>query len=52
VFTPFLGIGSEVYQSILMGRKGIGIELKTQYFNCAVENIKNAETENDQMVLF
>ena len=52
VFTPFLGIGSEVYQSILMGRKGIGIELKPQYFNCAVENIKNAETENDQISLF
>lgn len=52
VFTPFLGIGSEVYQSILMGRKGIGIELKPQYFNCAVENIKNAETANDQISLF
>lgn len=52
VFTPFLGIGSEVYQSILMGRKGIGIELKSSYFDCAVENIKNAETTNDQMVLF
>ena len=52
VFTPFLGIGSEVYQSILMGRKGIGIELKPQYFNCAVENIKNAEIANDQISLF
>jgi DNA modification methylase len=27
VFTPFLGIGSEVFQSIKMGRQGIGIEL-------------------------
>lgn len=52
VFTPFMGIGSEVYQSILMGRKGIGIELKPSYFNCAVENIKNAETANDQISLF
>lgn len=49
VFTPFLGIGSEVYQSVLMGRKGIGIELKTSYFNCAVENVKNAEREDDQI---
>ncbi len=52
VFTPFLGIGSEVYQSILMGRKGIGIELKPSYFDCAVENIKNAELENEQITLF
>ena len=33
VFTPFLGIGSEVYQSLKMNRKGIGIELKSSYFN-------------------
>lgn len=52
VFTPFLGIGSEVYQAVKMGRKGIGIELKTSYFDCAVENIKNAEIENAQLSLF
>ncbi|MCP5018318.1 MAG: site-specific DNA-methyltransferase, partial [Ketobacter sp.] len=28
VFTPFLGIGSEVHVAAMMGRKGIGIELK------------------------
>lgn len=52
VFTPFLGIGSEVYQAVKMGRKGIGIELKTSYFDCAVENIKNAEIEKAQLSLF
>lgn len=52
VFTPFLGIGSEVYQSILMGRRGIGIELKKSYFDCAVENVKNAEIEASQPTLF
>ena len=52
VFTPFLGIGSEVYQSILMGRRGIGIELKKSYFDCAVENVKNAEFEASQPTLF
>ena len=52
VFTPFLGIGSEVYQSILMGRRGVGIELKSAYFNCAVENCKSAEAENQQMSIF
>ena len=38
VFTPFLGIGSEAYQAILMGRRAMGIELKESYFNDAVVN--------------
>lgn len=52
VFTPFLGIGSEVYQAVLMKRKGIGIELKTSYYNCAVENCKAAEQKNEELRLF
>ena len=28
VFTPFMGVGSEVYSAVSMGRKGIGVELK------------------------
>ena len=51
VFTPFLGIGSEVYQAVKMGRKGIGIELKTDYFNVAVKNCKAAEVEFKQVKL-
>jgi adenine specific DNA methylase Mod len=38
VFTPFLGIGSELYGAIQMGRKGIGFELKESYYNQAVQN--------------
>lgn len=38
VFTPFLGIGSEVYQALKMGRRGVGVELKESYFNQAVAN--------------
>lgn len=52
VLTPFLGIGSEVYQSILLGRKGIGFELKDSYFNEAIRNCKNAEIEKNQKALF
>jgi len=52
VLTPFLGIGSEVYQSILLGRKGIGFELKDSYFNEAIKNCKNAEIEKNQKTLF
>lgn len=39
VLTPFLGIGSEVYCAVEMGRKGIGIELKPSYFAQAKKNI-------------
>lgn len=42
VFTPFLGIGSEVYGAVEMGRKAIGIELKPSYFRQAVKNIVQA----------
>ena len=52
VFTPFLGIGSEVYQAIKMNRKGVGIELKTSYWECAVENIKSVEMDKQQLSLF
>jgi len=45
VLTPFMGIGSEVYQAILDERKGIGFELKESYFNEAVKNIQAAEAE-------
>ena len=41
VLTPFLGIGSEIYQALEMGRKGIGIELKASYYAQAVKNCKS-----------
>ena len=52
VFTPFLGIGSEVYQAVKMGRKGIGIELKTAYYEEAVRNLQSLEVEKNQVTLF
>lgn len=39
VLTPFLGIGSEVYSSVLMNRRGIGFELKPSYFSQAKKNL-------------
>lgn len=47
VFTPFMGIGSEVYQALKMGRRGIGIELKESYYNQAVINCENVEKSAD-----
>jgi DNA modification methylase len=43
VLSPFAGIGSEIYQALKMGRKGVGIELKDSYFNQAVANCKNVD---------
>jgi DNA modification methylase len=40
ILTPFMGVGSEVYSPVSMGRKAIGIELKESYFKQAVENMK------------
>ena len=44
VFTPFMGVGSEVYSPVSLGRKAIGVELKESYFKQAKINLKHAET--------
>jgi len=43
VFTPFMGVGSEVYSPVSLGRKAIGIELKDSYYKQAILNVKEAE---------
>ena len=52
VLTPFMGIGSEIYQALKFNRKGIGIELKQSYFNIAISNLQNIERENNTVDLF
>jgi len=42
VWSPFMGIGSEGYVSLKMGRKFIGAELKESYFKCAKDNLDDA----------
>lgn len=42
VLTPFMGVGSEVYIPVLMGRRGIGFELKDTYYRQAVRNVEMA----------
>ena len=49
VFTPFLGIGSEVYAAVEMGRRGIGIELKASYFAQAVKNVSEAARHKNDL---
>lgn len=45
VLTPFGGIGSEAYMALKLGRKTKLIELKPEYFNVAVNNLRNAESQ-------
>lgn len=42
VLTPFMGVGSEVYSPVSMGRKAIGIELKDSYYKQAKINLSLA----------
>jgi DNA modification methylase len=49
VFTPFMGIGSEVYQAISIGRKGIGFELKQSYFDTAKNYIESTYNRLKQL---
>lgn len=43
VLTPFMGVGSEVYSPVSLGRKAIGIELKDSYFKQARLNLEAAD---------
>jgi DNA modification methylase len=52
VFTPFMGIGSEVYQAVKMGRKGVGFELKESYFDLAKANLNAIVSVKSQATLF
>lgn len=51
ILTPFMGIGSEVYQAVKMGRKGVGFELKESYFSLAKKNISAAVQLKTQLSL-
>jgi len=56
VLTPFMGVGSEVFSPVSLGRKAIGIELKDSYYKQAILNMKEADkrfkTETKQETLF
>ncbi len=56
VLTPFMGVGSEVYSPVSLGRKAIGIELKDSYYKQAILNIKEAknrfQSNDNQLTLF
>ena len=51
IFTPFMGIGSEVFQAVKMERKGIGFELKESYFDLAKKNLQTCIDNKKQLTL-
>lgn len=52
VLTPFMGIGSEVWQAVKMNRKGIGFELKESYYDMAKKNLALLVEELETPTLF
>src|SRR5579885_3612941 len=46
VFSPFAGIGSEGCVAVNLGRRFLGFELKESYFDQAVANLKNAQSQS------
>lgn len=51
VLTPFMGVGSECYGALINGRKAIGIELKTSYYNQAKRNLEQALEQGTEQTL-
>ena len=52
VLSPFMGIGSEGYCSILKGREFVGIELKASYYECAKNNLASAAEKAKELTIF
>lgn len=49
VFSPFAGIGSELYVALQLGRKALGAELKESYYRQAVANLKSAHASSNDL---
>lgn len=42
VFSPFAGIGSELYTALKLGRRAVGVELKDEYYRACMKNCERA----------
>lgn len=51
VFTPFAGVGSEVYEAVRMGRLGIGVELKASYYRQMLKNLQAVDSDYEDAQL-
>ena len=52
VFDPFMGIGTVPYCAVRLGRRGIGIELNTRYYEDGIWYLRAAEEEVTAPTLF
>lgn len=52
VLSPFAGVGSEVYQAVKLGRRGVGVELKPGYWKTSVDNLRDLDAELSVPTLF
>jgi DNA modification methylase len=50
VLTPFMGVGSEVYEAVATGRVGVGVELKPSYYRQAVKNLQALDRDTAEEV--
>jgi DNA modification methylase len=48
VFTPFMGVGSEVWGAVMNHRRGVGVELKDTYYQQAVRNLESCDKRRDE----
>jgi DNA modification methylase len=48
IFTPFMGVGSEVFCAVRSGRKGVGVELKPSYYRQTVANLATVKKVEQQ----
>ena len=50
VWTPFMGVGSEVYGAVVNNRKGMGAELKSSYYKQSVKNMEKVEIKDEEQL--
>ena len=48
ILSPFMGVGSEVYAAVELGRRAIGIELKPSYYRQALKNLAALDGEDQE----
>ncbi len=51
VFTPYMGVGSEVFGAVINNRRGIGSELKSTYYRQSVRNLAKSDEYTYQQEL-
>ena len=50
VLTPFMGVSTEVYAAVELGRRGVGVELKPSYYRQALKNLAELEAAKPEQL--